>query len=177
MNKLIILDGMDKTGKSYFSASLLKKLKNSILIKGNMRPFDNSEKEKRKIKKYYESILEIAKLPFYQDKIIIVERFFPSQICYSIKRGSDDFSDKWFERFEKRILKLNHLYIQCFAEKDLILRRFITDKEEYLSQSDIEIIWNRYEKFYDQTKMNKIKISTLNLDWDKLVEFIRKENK
>ena len=161
---LIIIEGIDKSGKSTLADKLLKSIKNSVHIKANIRPYNNTKEESQKIKEYYESILELLNNKFFKDKTLIVDRFYPSQLVYSIKRGNDNFNDKWYEEFENKIIKFNHLLIYCYISDNILHKRFLRDKEEYLKIKDIKLILNRYNYFVTITKLNKILINTLDMD-------------
>ena len=160
MNKpsLIILEGTDKSGKSTTAILLSKKIKNSVLIHGNIRPYDNSEKERKKVKDYYRNILKILRI--FKDKTIILDRYYPSQMIYSIKREKDEFKDIWYKNLEKDILKINHLFIYVRPLEESIIKRLKKEGDEYVDEQDIKILIKRYDNFYKNTKLNKIKITS-----------------
>ncbi len=163
--KFIIVEGIDKCGKSTFITKLMKALPNTILIKGGTitKPIDNSIVEKNKVLSFYENIFSISQLPYFDDKTIITDRFYPSQIVYSWKRKHDDFEDDWFINFENKLLdafKDKIYFIYCITDPIVIARRFIADKEEHLEVDDIKDIISRYNKFYGRTKLSKTKIIT-----------------
>lgn len=162
MNKynLIFLEGTDKSGKSTTANFLLKKIKNSVLIHANIRPFNNSEEERNKIRNYYKELIKLANNKFFKDKTIIVDRFFPSQIVYSIKRGFDEFNSRYYKQFENTVLKNKHLLIYVRPLEETIVRRYKKEGDEYINENDIKILVERYDKFFEQTKLNKIQITS-----------------
>lgn len=163
---LIILEGIDKSGKTTIAEKILKSIKNSILIKGNCKPIDNSKQESKKIREYYKTILKLTKNNFLKDKTIIVDRYYPSQMVYSIKRGKDEFRNKWFKQFEDKICNIKSLYIYIRPEDSVLKQRLEVEKDEYIGIEDLQGLLERYDKFYENTKLNKIKINTFEqIQW------------
>lgn len=158
----IILEGVDKSGKTTISNYLLKNIKNSVLIKGNVKPKNSSEEEIKKIRNYYNEILKLIKSDYFKDKTIIIDRYFPSQMIYSIKRKHDEMYNKYYIKFEEEIKKINHLLIYCRPDIDVILSRFDKLGDEYINKDDIYILLKRYDYFFKKTNLNKIIIEDIN---------------
>src|SRR3990167_3323467 len=89
--RVIIVEGIDKSGKSTF-VELLSKKYPGVLLKITDRPSDGTEAERDKIKKYYSSVLDFIR--DNPDKLFLLDRFFWSERVYSIKRGYDAIDDR-----------------------------------------------------------------------------------
>jgi thymidylate kinase len=162
---LIIVEGMDKTGKSTLCNYLMKKLPEAYLIKNGVKPLDASLEERAKIKKAYDSIFKAYNMAF-SDQILIVDRFVISELVYSYKRGYDAKKDTDIMEFVKFIedMENNAAIVYCTAPAEVIEQKFIDDKEDYTKIEEIVPLMKKYDEalslfknttklYYDYTKM------------------------
>lgn len=146
--RVIILEGVDKTGKSTISEKLLKKVPGAILIKQNRKELSNLKQI------FLEMCLTLEKLP--GDGPIILDRFYPSQMVYSILRNEEDITDKFYYNIEEFMLNHKELefeIVYCTADNSTLEKRFIKDKEEYIKQDQINLLKTRYEHFLNKTQL------------------------
>jgi thymidylate kinase len=169
MGKLIIIDGVDGVGKGYLISKISKVLPGAIIIKICDRPRNSSMEERNKIKIYYQSVLN-AVIRIFPDNIIIMDRFFSSELVYSIKRGYEAFDDPFFKVFEDTLMmKTEHLFVHVVRDKKEIENAFDTRGEEYVTKDEIDILTERYQKFYNETQMNKMQITSD--EFEKVIEY------
>ena len=146
--KVIILEGVDKTGKSTMAEKLLKATPCSILIKHNRRELDNIKQV------FTDMCLILRNIP--GNAPIILDRFYPSQMVYSILRGKEDLHNIFYKVLEQDMLAhptLKFEIVYCTAEDDIIRQRFYRDKEEYTKAGSIKMLLDRYEYFLKETKL------------------------
>jgi thymidylate kinase len=154
---LIIIEGIDKSGKSTLVEYLLKNLPGCFMLKNGFRPKDSSIPESEKIVDAYNTMLDSYEVD-YQNKIMIFDRFLLSEWVYSIKRGHETLYKEELQNVNKRLKKLdNVLLIHCSTDKELIKKKFIEDKEDHTKVEEIEMILDRYDKFVDKINVkNKL---------------------
>ena len=172
MNVLII-EGIDCSGKSTFLERLSKKLGRGIVIKNCYKPRDQ---ETERIKSQYVRIWDmVLNSSFGPADYIFLDRFYPSQIVYSIKRGHDDFDDSWYRTFEKALKtsKLNVVLVLVTEDEKIIRERFENRGEEYVKPEEITKLQNRYLSFFDKCKLRKIKIKSTDEFEKNLMEVVR----
>jgi len=151
---IIIIEGTDKTGKTTFINTFAKQHK-CIIIKNQHKPNGINDKQ---LKESYIALLYFINK--YHNKFdIILDRFYPSQLVYSILRGHDSFDDSWYNNFEQKLRKFGHLYVYCTVDKETLLERHKIEQDEYLKTNNIDLIQKRYDKFYNQTNLNKVQLN------------------
>ena len=156
---VILVDGIDCSGKSTLVESLGKKFP-GIVIKPNYRPKDKSDKEISKYKRHAYAVMEFINQN-RKDLFIILDRFYSSELVYSkVKRKYDAFDDMSYTRIERSLASLPHLYIYCAPSKEVIIERLKTRGDDYINEKDVDKLYQRYEYFYENTKLTKIKIDT-----------------
>jgi len=146
--RIIILEGLDKTGKTTFSEELLKDIPGTIMIKQNRRKLKNVKEA------YLQMCLVLTKLP--GSAPVILDRFYPSQMVYSILRGTDELDDVFYTVLEKDMLEhpsLTFEIIYCTASEETITERFISNKEEHVNIEQIKMLKERYDTFISKTKL------------------------
>ena len=152
------MEGVDKTGKTTLAEILLKKYPGAILIKQNRKSLPNLKEVFRKMLKV------LSDLP--GEGPIILDRFYPSQMVYSILRDEEDLDNLFYKMFENILVQHDSLafeIIYCTADDKTIKRRFEEDNEEYVKQDQIALLKRRYETFiYDITKL---KYSIQDTSW------------
>lgn len=149
----IIIDGCDKSGKSTLIEALKNEIPSLIGVKLLTKPKDNSPESKQYIQLMYAKMAEMTR---DQSCHYLFDRYYPSQMVYSFKRGHDDMKDGWFWKFEKELTKTPSLYILLNVDKKLLLERFKTDGEDYAKPEEIDRIQKRYLKHFKQCQLNKM---------------------
>lgn len=169
---VMIIEGCDLSGKSTLVHELGKEYP-GIVIKVTKRPLNKKKEEIIEFTKYMNSILGFINHN-RQTKMIILDRFFPSELVYSlVKRGYEAFGDGHYREMEKVIRAMDHLYIYCNPGYDTLVQRLKDRGDDHIIEEDIRELSNRYEKFFRETKMNKVKLDT-SKPVEGLVEIIKK---
>lgn len=176
MNKhieVIVIEGIDLSGKSTLWNQLVKEFP-GIGLKITDRPRDGSDKEKKKIKMYYESVMSFINLN-YQNKTFILDRFFPSEMVYSlVKRGYEAMFDGALQGFERSLQKRNHLLIYCDPGIDTIIERLKARGDDYVNEEDLRRLHTRYEEFLKRTTLNYIRADS-KLPVETLIQQIKEK--
>lgn len=168
---IIIIDGIDKTGKTTFINTLMKKTP-CIMLKNQHKP--NTEDD-AKLKQSYYAIYKFLKKN-HKKYTIILDRYYMSQLVYSVLRGKDSFNDDWYTKLENKLCKLDHLYVQCVINPELLLKRHITEPDDYLKIEKLNTIYNRYDLFFHITKLDKVQLNIEpNFGFDIAIEALLEE--
>lgn len=164
---LIIVEGPDLVGKTTAVEKIAKHFKRGFLIKNLYKPkvaCDDSIWAQ-----YWKMISFIKANP---DSLIIVDRFYQSQVAYSILRGTDDMYHH--ESFAIESFLNNHIkdvvyvYLSC-SEEDL-KKRYAKRGDEHVTLKQILEIQKRYDYIFDICELYKIKANTKEKDWLKKIE-------
>lgn len=158
----IIIDGCDKSGKSTLIEALKNQVPSLIGLKLLTKPKDSSEMSKQYVKMMYAKMADMSR---DQGAHYLFDRWYPSEMVYSFKRGYNAIQDGWFYKFEQELSKTPNLYILVEAPKKVIAERFKADGENFAKVEEIDRIQKRYRKQYDKCQLNKMIIDTTgNLD-------------
>ena len=172
VGKVIIVEGCELSGKSTL-VELLQKHYPSLTIKDTTRPKDDSFEERRKKKATYMSIFN-----FLHDnplRTIILDRYFPSELVYSkVKRGYEAFNDLEYRDLQEMLLRMDQevFIIICKPPIETILDRYKKRGDDYIKEDDVAEIMERYETFYEETKLSVLNVDTRNTKEDLLKEVI-----
>lgn len=166
---VIIIEGPDKSGKTTLTDALIKKFP-GVLVKITDRPRDASSQQKNKIKKHYRSILNMIahSIGF---RFIILDRFFPSEMVYSIKRGYDAMNDPELIQMENMLKGGEHLLVFCNPGEETITERIRKEKDDYVTEEENILMLGRYKKYYERSPLNKIEVDT-NRSVDSMLKLI-----
>ena len=181
--KIVIIEGSDLVGKTTFLEKLSKTINNGYIIKNSYKP--RSVEESKKIQEQYNHILTILRKAAKNDdsnRIILLDRFYPSQMIYSFKRGKDEMNSRFYKRMDERMESIENAevhFIWLFAPLDDLLKRFDNREEDYIQKEELKTIHERYEKFFHNCKLNKKAISnpdgeSIDKAVDKALKFIYK---
>lgn len=145
---LIIVEGVDCTGKTWVATQLVKKLENAYLLKYGYKPRSNLVEERARLQDVYETVLSLYFELENHGGILILDRYFPSELIYSlVKRGYEALEAFYFIQLEERIKALPHLLIYVSASLSKIEERIIQRGEDYVSMEDIPKLMKRYEDY------------------------------
>lgn len=167
---LIIVEGIDKSGKSTLIDYLSKNLNNAFVLKIGSRPKDSSEEERKKIIDMYFKALDFYRLVLQNDDtnpILIMDRFYISELVYAAKRGYDAL-DKTSMGDDMRLLKeviegLDAILIYCRVDEDTLKENFAKDKEDYVVPEEITDIVSRYNRYVETLKIPMLPYNYKNI--------------
>lgn len=160
---IFIIEGVDGAGKSTLINELVKNYP-GLILKITDRPKDSSITQRTKIKEWYWKVLSaidlIEKSGDLITKNFILDRFFPSEIVYSVKRGYESWGDQELRVIETRLAKFDHLLVYCDPGLGELDERIKTRGDEYIKREEAAFLHGRYKRFFEETPLNKIKIDT-----------------
>ena len=168
---IIVLEGLDCTGKDTILESLKQNLKDFYIVTTE-RPEDCSRIEKLRIKTDYRLLLNtaITNLP----KITIFNRFWFSEQVYSIKRGYDALWDNDIMELSRILKKHPHIIFYFYNDDDEEMKkRMEKEKEDYLKVEERKELSNRYNQVIGQSMLNIHRINT-NMSKEKVLEEVLK---
>jgi len=159
---VIIIEGTDLAGKSTVIEKLAKQFKNlnTLIIKNCLKPADLTETEN--IYEHYRTIITMClvhKQTYGDDSIILLDRFYPSQLVYSYLRGRDELEDYEVgegdgEEIEDLLLKLFDVrLIRVAADPEVLEKRFIERGDEHVDINQIYELDKRYDQFMAFTNL------------------------
>ena len=177
---LIILEGVDCSGKGWLADYLLKKgPQPMVYLKQGSKPKKGRVEERTTLQIAYEAMLkayisELAPMGCHA----IFDRFYPSELAYAeTMRGYDPWVNNSFNLLEAQINSMAHALVYVQAPKELILERMEARGEDYIDTWDLDDIMIGYDNFMRKTSIkNVIKYSSLEIDPDDLIAAIFKES-
>jgi thymidylate kinase len=170
---IIIFDGTDLSGKTTAIELIAKSINEGFVLKNTYKP--RKLEDSKKIYKQYNKILNLIK---NTKDIVFLDRFFPSQAVYSFLRGKDEMFSKEIQEIEKKCIELDVLYIYITAPVNVLEERYLDRGDDYISFEKLKKIKSKYDLFYRNTNMKKIKVNTLEKDWlKKILKVIEYERK
>ena len=173
----IIIEGVDKSGKS----TLIEKMKNQfeygMAIKNMIKPRDASEAETERIKRMYEEI-EFLSSHVGTEHVYILDRFYQSEIVYSILRGNDRLQDEDFMSWVKLREKANKrdtLLVLVETDAQTVAKRFKECNEDFVKEEQIEMLQKRYNQVFEMSTLPKIKLDTTQIGIENSLGIIKKK--
>jgi len=156
--QIFIIEGFDTSGKSTVVDALSKEFP-SLVMKNTYRPLNSDTEGREKIKKIY--IQMIAQIWGTEShRYFILDRFYPSEMVYSIKRGYEAMNDPYFESLESWLKVEGEAYlIYCNPGKETIKERLKEHTDSFIKPEDISLL-ERYDAFYEKCTLNKLKVDT-----------------
>ena len=151
---VFVFEGMDNSGKSTLIKEM-KKMLPGLYLKIPIPNPVNLTKEEVIFK--YDTLLKV--MQENPEQIYYIDRFYTSEICYSYKRKYTP-SLRYLKYFVDSIKSFPHLYIYCCPPKETILERLKEEGDNFMKKSDVNRLFKKYDKLYDNLPLNKIKIDT-----------------
>jgi len=165
----IIIDGCDKSGKTTLIEGLKNTIPSLVGIKLLTKPSDGSESQRQYVKMMYAKMAEMSR---DQGVNFLFDRWYPSEMAYSFKRGYNAIQDGWFYQFEQELRKTPHLYVLIEADKKIVAKRFAANGEKFAKVEEIDRIQKRYRKHYDKCQLNKMIIDPTDRLEDAIQEIL-----
>jgi len=174
---IAIIEGPDLAGKSYSIECIAKFFNSGFILKNTYKP--RKLIESADIYNQYWHIIGLLspRGHYAKKKLIILDRFYPSQAVYSILRGNDEIQDFRLLDIQEFCRKSGILYIYLNTDLETLEKRYKERGDEHIKLEQLEMLKNRYDAFYLLCTLKKIKIDPINEDdWlEKIKEFIEGE--
>ena len=168
---IIIIEGPDLSGKTYAIEKIAKHFNMGFVLKNSFKP--KSLEDTNAIFAQYWNILNIVS----NQRFVILDRFFPSQAVYSYLRGEDHFGHSEIRALDNFCAKAGILYIYLDTAWSDLKKRYDTRGDEHVTKDMLSVLKERYDEFYEMSKMDKIRINTLKSNWLKTLEAWINEHK
>ena len=165
-----IVEGVDLSGKTTFLERLAKRMNEGVILKNALKPKNGIDTQK--LKNQYVELIRMAQLS--PEMLVFFDRYFPSQVVYSILRGHDDFTDRWYEEFELTYFADRGCMILVYETEEALTQRYNDRGDEHVDLKQILMLNERYEQYFERCKIPKIRIqSTDSQAIEKAEKFIR----
>ena len=153
---IIIVDGIDCSGKTTLTQYLLKNLPKSLYLKSGMN--GNNIKNRIEMFDYYFDLINLLRV-YSKNYNIIVDRCYMSEFSYDFKRkknnkGLKDYKYSNFQEFEKLLKNLNTKYIYCFTSLKEIEKKLKEKNDDYCNLKDIKTLIKNFDNFNKKTILN-----------------------
>lgn len=161
---VLIIEGSDLAGKGTAIEKISKHFKDGFLIKNLYKPISSDD---TKIFDQYWSIMtmyQVLNNPF-TEPFLILDRYFPSQAVYSYLRGKDEMQNPDVLELDAECAHLGFIYVWLNTDAEELEKRFDIRGDEHIKRDQLAEIAERYEIYWNQTKMRKIKINTMKEGW------------
>ena len=169
---IVIIEGPDLSGKSTAIEKLSKKLNSGFVLKNAYKPKDADSV----IFYQYESIIAgvMTYLDRQPDEIVILDRFYPSEAVYSILRGYDELDSTETHNMETLCAGIGVKLIFIDTPVETLEDRYAKRGDEHIKLEQLRILKTRYDTFYDNCTLEKIRVDTTKADWlDDAIAFIK----
>ena len=160
----IIVEGCDKAGKSTICNDIRDALLPVVPVtfKLTQKPDKDSFFSQQMVVKIYVEIFGQTFHEWNKEHIFLFDRSYPSELVYSIKRGYEAMENEDLKALDLRLGdRKDTLLIYCEVDAETLKKRFKSDKEEYLTEAEIERTLARYENFLKMTYLPFIRINSL----------------
>ncbi len=169
---IVIFEGCDLSGKSTAIEKISKKLNSGFVLKNCFKP----KTDDAMIYYQYESI--IASIMTYLDRqpneVVILDRFYPSEAVYSYLRGYDALNSEFIKTMDTMCNGLNVRLILIETPLKELERRYMFRGDENVDVKDLETLKSRYDEFFKNSKLDKIRVNTMDENWEtETIKFIR----
>lgn len=160
---LIILEGIDCSGKDWLADRLLKAIPNCFSLKHGMRPKNKAERDMTSIQASYNIMLKTyIEVIDMEGGNCLFNRFYPSELVYSgAMRNYDAFLPPYsdfYNNLERRVCQIPHFLVYVDASEEVITERMVARGDEHITIKDISKLAGRYTKFLNQTQLNTIRV-------------------
>lgn len=158
---ILLVEGVDKSGKTSLIQELLKKFPGAIVIKNEHKPTDYSPEF---IAGVYAGLYSgLRRLHKTQDPFIILDRSHITEIVYGhVLRNYNAYEVYDWKKVEEKIKKYT-LLVYMYAPQEVLERRYVEEKEEFILEKHIPELLANYEVYLEHfTKLYKSKILRLN---------------
>lgn len=155
----IIIEGLDKTGKTTLAKFLHEKTGMPIKKFCNPKPDEDPSVE------YAEFVISAQPC--------IVDRMHLSEMAYGpVLRGESTVDENVQRVIEGLLAKRNSIGIYCDADFGTLVERFKADEEDFIGTEDISAIREGFEKALSTSRMKWIRYSVGD-DMEKVYEQVR----
>ena len=169
----LIIEGVDKSGKSTLIETLKNKFPKAVQLKLMTKPYDSSQEETEKLFEVYTTMKEMTDK---KDYVYIFDRYFQSELVYSYIRGNDRLATKegkeFFENLENE-LERNTLVVLLEHPAKEVAKRFKKFKEDFVKEEDIEKLQKRYREVVENSKLPYIVLDTVEVGLSESVQIIK----
>ncbi len=173
---IVIIEGPDLAGKTYFIEKFSKHMNNGIIIKNNYKP--KTGDDFNKIREQYVVIFGISKAynEYLGNKkgLVILDRFYPSQSVYSYLRNKDELNSEVEKEFEEIAEELaeefNTKMIFLNTPLKVLEKRYDERGDEHIKKEMLAKLYDRYQTFMKNTKLEVLYLDTSKEGWLKKAE-------
>lgn len=160
---IFIVEGPDKAGKTTFINTLIKEFP-GILLKITDRPQNSNWREQDKIRNHYSEVRD-----FMNNSIsfgnFILDRYYPSEMVYGVKRGYEVMDDPFFFELEQDLIdkhgRAEIILLLCDPGEEEIISRIRKEADDYVTEKENLQMLTRYRKMFNQSQISwKFKIDT-----------------
>lgn len=157
----LIIEGADLAGKSTAINKIIKRYKSGFLLKNLYKPENKADVQ---IYAQYWKIISFVKANA-DIKLFVLDRFYPSQAVYSILRGEDELYKGEICVLDAYCSDADFLYVYLDTPLKDLKERYLERGDEHITIEQLELIRERYESFYEMTKLRKIRVNTTQENW------------
>ena len=162
---IIIIDGPDLSGKTTAINIISKHFNSGFVLKNSFKP-----KNKQNSYDIYNQYWTIFSMVKELDMLVILDRSFPSQAVYSYLRGQGEMRHVEIISLDKWCVKQEVKYIYLDTPLEELEKRYDIRGDEHITKEQLATIKSRYDAFYEQTNMQKMRLDTMKDGWLKEVE-------
>lgn len=138
---IIILEGVDKVGKTTLAAGLSDFYRAKIIKTSQPKTNDAASE-------YIEKVESLDKNENY-----VFDRFHLGEMVYGKIYRNKVLEKEKFEEIERKLNELNSVLIYCWQDHDIVAQNFIREKETFTNIEDIEKLDYEFRLMLYETKL------------------------
>ena len=167
MNKVIIFEGPDKSGKTTIAKELAKRY--------NISYFKNYSEQSNFVDKSFTQsafieanyLINILNQVEIKNNTIILDRHMPSEYAYSKTFGRKTNESLIWE-YDEKFLKYSTVIIYCYKND------YSEYTDEVVDMNQVNKLKKYYDEYLDKTKLKTLKLETSNEDLSSQINEIHK---
>ncbi len=164
--KILIFEGVDLAGKDTAIEKFVKTNKDGFVLRNAYKP--SMSKDYKIFDAYFSMLGACCEL---DSGYVILNRCYPSEAVYSILRGEDRMDSGMIKAVESAFIDRGDAFlIMLDTPAETLIERYHIRGDEHVDLEQILMLRERYETFFEQSKLPKMKIDTTDPTWVKQVE-------
>lgn len=164
---ILIVEGPDLSGKTYAISKVAKHFNSGYILKNCYKP--KKVEDSSYLYFRYWHILSLVTSVEDQDQLIILDRFYPSQMVYSYLRGEDEMYNTELQKIEQACVDCGAVLLYLDTPLEILELRYKDRGDEHIKIEQLKELKERYDHFIRKTKLTTLRVNTLEKHWLKFL--------
>lgn len=176
---IIIVEGIDKSGKSTLIKDLTRYFDDAVVLKLSeyYKPREGDPQSLHNLEVAYDELFNQARqISYDQHKHVIFDRAYPSELVYSqVMRNYEAWDNNFWWELDKGLGRFGHCLFVYVRPPDGPTHqdRLRSEGESYINGSHVRSLLSRYDRFLNESSLRKVVIDGGNRREDNLAEVLK----